>query len=80
LGTFHDTIANADDALSLGSNIGSVGDDDKRGTMFAIQAEQELHDLLTRFRIQVTGGLIGEDDGGVIDQGTGNRHTLLLPA
>src|SRR3989337_1410427 len=36
------------------------------------------HDLLAGARIQVTGWLIGEDDGWAADEGAGNGNPLLL--
>ena len=39
---------------------------------------QELHDLGTHLGIQVTGGLVRQDDGGVADQGAGDSHPLAL--
>ncbi len=42
--------------------------------------EQQLHNLLPGFAVQCAGGLVGQDDGRVIDQGAGDGHPLLLPA
>ena len=42
--------------------------------------EQQLHDLLARFGVQVAGRLVGHDDGRVVDQRAGDGHALLLPA
>ena len=38
------------------------------------------HDLVGGFGIQVAGGLVGQDDIRVIDEGPGDGHALALPA
>ena len=39
---------------------------------------EQFHNLGTHLRIQVTGGLIGEDYFGITNDSTGNGHTLAL--
>ena len=39
---------------------------------------QELHDLGSHLGVQVTGGLVRKDDGGVSDKGTGDGNSLAL--
>ena len=45
-----------------------------------MQLLEEDKDLIGGAGVEVTGGLVGEDDGGVVDQGTGNGHALHLSA
>jgi len=39
---------------------------------------EECHDLVACFGVEVTGGLVGEDDGGVIDEGSCDGDALTL--
>ena len=55
-----------------------VGDHDDQ-PVFADLLEQ-LHDLDACFGVQRAGGLVGQDDVGVVDDGPGNGHPLHLPA
>jgi len=41
---------------------------------------EEGHDLVAGLGVEVSGGLVGEDDGGVIDQGAGDGDALALAA
>ncbi len=45
-----------------------------------IQLGQQGHDLVTGARVEVAGRLIGQNNVRVIDQGSGDRHALLLAA
>ena len=46
----------------------------------AVQLGQELHDHLAVPRVQVAGGLVGEQEGRAAGDGPGHRHALLLAA
>ncbi len=56
-----------------------VGDNDD-GAPAAVQIRQLLHDAVAAGGIQVSGGLIRQDDGRVIDQCARNGNALLLTA
>src|SRR5436305_10909358 len=56
-----------------------VGDQD-HGVARLVELVEELHDLLGRGGVEVAGGLVGEQDGGIVDQGSGDGHTLALAA
>src|SRR6267143_1382282 len=45
-----------------------------------IDLQQQLNNLPRGGRIQVSGGLVGEEDPRVMDKGTGDRDTLLFAA
>ena len=76
----------ADDAVLQGHDAGGValgqlrvmGDHDHQ-TVPGHLLEQ-LHDLDAGFTVQCTGGLVGQQDVGVVHQCTGNGHTLHLAA
>jgi len=42
--------------------------------------EEDTEDRPTRFRIEVAGGLVREDETRLRDQRAGDRHALLLAA
>ncbi len=44
----------------------------------AVQVAEQLHDLVARARVEVTRGLISQNDLWIVDQCAGNRHALLL--
>src|SRR3954462_6919479 len=56
-----------------------VGDQD-HGVARPVELVEELHDLLGSGRVEVAGGLVGEQDGGIVDQGAGDGHALALAA
>ena len=56
-----------------------VGDHEYGGAALA-NLVQNLHDLTAGLRVQITCGLIGQNQFGVIEQGAGYADTLLLSA
>ena len=50
------------------------------GSALAVQFAQQFDDLGAVLRVEVTCGLVGEDELGVGHYGTGDGHTLLLSA
>ena len=52
--------------------------EDQRGTGSGIQFKQELGNLHSRGRVQITGRLICEQNAGLVDERTGQCHPLLL--
>ena len=45
-----------------------------------VEVVEEGHDLVAGFGVEVSGGLVCEDDGGVVDQGAGDGDALALAA
>ena len=72
-------VQHADDAGRIGlRQLGVVGDHDYQfflGNLF-----EQFHHLHARFGIQRTRRLIGQNNIGIVNQRTGNGHTLHLPA
>ena len=60
-------------------DVGLMGDDDD-GVALGVEVVEEGHDLVAGFGVEVSGGLVGEDDGGVVDQGAGDGDALALAA
>jgi len=63
----------------LGSD-GSVVSDDKEGGALAMDLAEEFEDFCSRAAVQGAGGLVGEDNRRLADEGTGNRDALALAA
>src|SRR6266849_1891956 len=45
-----------------------------------VEALEELHDFIALRGVQVAGGLVGEDELGILDDRAGDAHELLLAA
>ena len=65
--------------LGLVRHLGVVGDEHD-GVPRLPQALDDVHDLLAGGGVQVAGGLIRQDDGGLHGQHPGDGHPLLLAA
>ena len=74
------TISQFDDTLSTGRELAVMGGDDQGNIALLAQGAKELENFLSRVRIKVAGGFIGQDKGGLIDQSSGDRDPLLLAA
>jgi hypothetical protein len=62
------------------SDADIMGDDQDGGAEPLVQVADQGEDLAAGMRIQVSGGLIGQQDGGIKCQGAGDGHTLALAA
>ncbi len=56
------SVADVDDAVRVLRNVVFVRDEND-GVALAVQVLEQRHDLLARFRIQVSGWLVGKNDG-----------------
>jgi hypothetical protein len=63
-----------------GSNVRFMGYDDHRDPIVTIQAPEDPHYFNTGPGIKISRGLIGQDNGRVIDEGPGDGYPLLLAA
>ena len=69
-----------DGAVGEGGELLVVGNDDEGLAETVAEVEEELVELLLVMRVERAGGLVGEDDGGVVDEGAGHGDALLLAA
>jgi hypothetical protein len=76
---FDRAIADGDDAVGVVGDVRLVGDEDD-GVALGVEVVEEGHDLDGGFGVEVAGGLIGEDDGGLVDEGAGDGDALALAA
>ena len=56
-----------------------MGDHDDRLAR-AVEAIEQIEDLRGGDRVEVAGGLVGEDEKGIVGQASGDGHALLLSA
>ena len=72
-------VHHADDAAGLTGILFGVRHHDYRGTV-GIEFLQQGHHFVAIGGVEVTGRLVGQDDFGIGDDGTGYGDTLLLTA
>ncbi len=68
-----------DNAMGIVGDFGLMGDEHD-GVAVGVQGVKQGHDFEAGLGVEVSGGLVGEDDGGPVDQGAGDGHTLALAA
>jgi len=56
-----------------------VGDDHDGGSL-AVQILEQAEDGRSGGAVEIAGGFIGQDDGGVTDQGPRDGHSLAFPS
>ena len=74
----HAAVLERDDPIAAGGDVGLVGDDEHRAAMLAVEVHQQLQDLLGRTTVEVAGGLVGEDQLGLVHEGPGDGDPLAL--
>jgi len=72
-------VAQAHDTARVARNVFLVGDDDD-GVALLVKLLEERHDLLAGAGVEIAGRLVGEDDGGIVDEGTRDGDALALAA
>lgn len=72
-------VGEFDAAVGLAGDVGVVRDHEDGVAGIVEFAEKLEDDFLVGF-VEVTGGLVGEDDSRLIDEGTGDGYALLLTA
>src|SRR5829696_2360208 len=73
-------VAHPDYPVGATGDQGVVGDEDEGLFFLPVQVDEEIHDLRARLGVERPGGLVGPHDSGVVGQGPGNSHPLLLAA
>src|SRR5215472_3944069 len=73
-------VGEEDDPVGVAGGRRVVGDHDDRLAELAHAPAEQVQDLRTGARVEVAGGLVGEDDLRPAGQGPRDRDPLLLPA
>ena len=63
-----------------GRQVPVMGDDDDGLSEAVAEVEEKLVDVFLGIAVQVARGLVGQNDAGAVDNGSGNGYPLLLPA
>ena len=72
--------ATPEEAVTATGQVLIVGHDNEGPAVGTRHAEQQIDDGLAGVGIEVSGGFIREEDGGVVDEGAGDGDPLLLAA
>ena len=73
------SVAETDDPFGVRGDVVLVRHHDDRASL-VVQPGEQLHDLQGRFRVQVAGGFIRQNEIRIVDQAAGDGHALLLAA
>src|SRR3990167_2891931 len=68
------------DAFRICGHVGLVRDHQHGDALFGVQVPEQFHDLLAAVRVEVAGGLVGQQHLRLGDDGARDGHALLLPA
>src|SRR3989442_1051226 len=71
-------VPHPQDPMGPCADDGVMRDEDERLALFPIQADEEVHDLGRRLRVQVPGRLVRPHDRGVVHESPSDRDALLL--
>ena len=74
-----DAVAQHDDAVEVPLDLGIVRHHDDCNA-FAVKPREQVHDLDRRVAVERAGGLVGEDEGRLVDERPGDGDALLLAA
>jgi hypothetical protein len=74
------SVAHVEDAVGYLCGLGIVSDHQHGLVELAGGGAEHLEDGVGVFGVEVAGGLVGEDDRGAGNEGTGDGYTLLLAA
>src|SRR6266545_3160312 len=80
LGWGRATVVEEHPAVEVGRHPGVVRDHHHRHATLVVQAGEQPDHLLAGARVEVAGGLVGQQHRGLGDQRPGDRHPLLLAA
>ena len=72
-------VADVDGAIGVRGHVGLVRDDDD-GVARLVEPLEDAHDLDAGLRIEIAGGLVGEQNRRIVHEGAGDGHALALPA
>ena len=73
-------IFHAYNTMSMGCDVGFVGDDDDFCLASAVQFFKKREDFIAGFGVEIAGRFVSEKDGRVVDQGASNGDALFLAA
>ena len=75
----HLAVPDEQDPLGVAGGLGGVGDHED-GLALGVHLVKEAQEAVRGLAVQGPGGLVGQDDAGLGDEGPGHRRALLLAA
>ena len=72
-------VAEDDVAFGVAGDVEFVGDHED-GDAGVVEFLEDAHDFDAGLAVEVAGGFVGEEEGGVVDEGAGDGDALLLAA
>ncbi len=75
----YSAVVHKDYPVGVSRNIFVVSDHDD-GVAFAVETDEELHDLTGGDAVEVSGRLVGEQDRRLVHEGAGDGDPLALAA
>ena len=77
--SFDFAVADADDAIGVGSDVLLVGDEND-GVAALMEASEKRHDFFAGGGVEIASGFVGEKDGGRVDESASDGDALALTA
>lgn len=77
-GGFQVTIPQVKLTVTEGGKGRVVRDGYECSSILSGKAQKQFDDSCSRHRVEIPRGFVGKKNAGIIHQGAGNRHTLLL--
>ena len=71
-------VLQGQDTVGQFEDVAVVRGDEHRPAGLVDEALEQAHHQAARLEIEVAGGFVGEDEEGVVGQGTRDSHPLLL--
>ena len=69
-----------DGAVGEGGDVGVVGDEEDGLAAFFVLSEEGVHDGAAGLGVEIAGGFVGEEEGGLVDEGAGDGDALAFAA
>ena len=77
--SFDHPIFDVNDAMGVLRDVVLVGYEDN-GISLSVETVKQGHDVIAGLRVEVASRFVGKNDGGLVHQRPGNRHSLPLSA
>jgi hypothetical protein len=74
----HAAVGESDSVVASRGGVVGVGGHDDGHAGLALELDEEVEDHPAGRRVEITGGLVGEDKVGAVDDGAGERDALLI--
>ena len=73
-----EAVLHPDDPRRVAGDAEVVGHENHGGAVLLLETAEEFGDLGGVLAVEVAGGLVGEEDGGIVDEAAGDRRALAF--